>query len=309
MHELAARFGTYPPAGAWARLRWLPRALVDAGLRVGRANRMDVCFLQRELISTLLTWEPLIRVPYVFDVDDAIFLGRRGALTDRIARRAQMTICGNRYLAEHYSALGPVLVLPTAVDTDRFVPPDDDATDRPPVIGWSGSSSGLAYLYGIEEALRIVLRNHPRARLRVVCDQPPRFTSLPADRVEFEPWSAATEVASLQRFTVGLMPLEDSAWARGKCSFKMLTYMATGVPVVVSPVGMNNEVLSLGVCGYAACTRDEWVDAMNDLLRDAERACSMGRVGRGLVESQFSQRVVAPQLASVLMNAASSRSR
>lgn len=272
-------------------------------MRVADVRKADVCFLQRELISTLVTFEPLIRPPFVFDVDDAIFLGPRGRWTDGIARRARITICGNGFLAEHYERLGPVAVLPTAVDTDRFAPAASPPSGSP-VIGWSGSSSGFAYLYRIEQALRQVLARHPGATLRIVADRPPQFTSLPLAQVKFDPWSPATEAAAVQGFSIGLMPLEDSPWARGKCSFKMLTYMAAGVPVVVSPVGMNAEVLALGGCGHGPRTEAEWVDAIDDLLRHPERAAAMGATGRRLAEQHYSLHVVAPRLGALLRQAA-----
>lgn len=303
MKPLWSRPGAYPPPSLASRLAWLPAAVCDATIRAIAANRYDVCLLQRELVSTLITAEPLIRCPLVFDVDDAIFLGARGRYSDLIAKRAAITICGNSFLAEHYAELSRVVILPTAVDTLRFVPGITDQSS-PPVIGWSGSSSGFKYLYAIEDALRIVLHTHPHAILRIVADQAPCFQSLPVDRVEFELWSPDTEVAALQNFTVGLMPLEDSLWARGKCSFKMLTYMAVGIPVIVSPVGMNNEVLALGDCGFAARNCDQWVDAVSACLKDQNIAQSMGLVGRRIIEEKFSQRVIAPLLAAILKSAA-----
>jgi glycosyltransferase involved in cell wall biosynthesis len=305
IEHLPARHGAYPPASSMARLRWLPAAAADALQRALRANRHDACFLQRELVSTLQTAEALIRRPIIFDVDDAIFLHRRGRRTDNIARRAELIICGNRYLAQHYAELGPVTVLPTAVDTERFVPSAQSA--QRPVIGWSGSSSGFPYLYAIEDALRIVLERHPSAVLKVVAERAPAFRTLPADRVRFEPWHPDTEVRSLQGFSVGLMPLFDDSWARGKCSFKMLTYMAVGIPVVVSPVGMNAEVLALGDCGHAATARDDWIDAIDHLLCHPATGADMGRAGRRVTEQHFSCHVVAPRLGAMLRAVAQGR--
>lgn len=268
-------------------------------VRTLKSNRYDLRFLQRNLTATLCTWEPLLRKPFVFDVDDAIFLGSRGSSANRIARSASLIICGNNFLAEHFSHHGSVVVLPTAVDTLRFIPRVAPPPEKP-VIGWSGSSSGLKYLYRIESAILTLLRKHPDAIIKVVSDKPPVFKTLPADQVIYEQWRSDREVAVLHEFTVGIMPLEDDLWARGKCSFKMLTYMSVGLPVVVSPVGMNVEVLAHGPCGFSAKTNDDWVDAISSLLSAPALADQMGHTGRKIIEALYARNVIAPQLEKML---------
>lgn len=298
-HE-PARHGAYPPGNKLGRLSWLPRAVADASLRVLHANKSDVCLLQRELVSTLHTAERMIKRPFVFDVDDAIFLHKRGRSIDAIAKNARLIICGNSFLADHFSSTGAVEILPTAVDTSRFVPAPDSTTR--PVIGWSGSSSGFAYLESIQEPLRIVLERFPDAVFSVIADRPPTLPELPAEQLRFTQWNEDTEVQGLQTFTVGVMPLSDMPWSRGKCSFKMLTYMAVGVPVVVSPVGMNGEVLAMGDCGLAAISSDDWVDSLTTLLLDQDRSAEMGKAGRRIVELHYSRDVIAPRLAELLQS-------
>lgn len=296
--QLDARYGAYPPERTWRRVPWLAAAATDAIRRALATRDHDVCFLQRHLVSTLDTAERWARRPLVFDVDDSIHLGPRGASADRIASRAALVVCGNDFLAEHYAAHANVAVLPTAVDTQRFVP----GAERAPggVIGWSGSSSGFAYLRMIEPALAEVMRRRPDTVFKVVADRAPTLPALPADRLVFEPWKAASEVAVLQGFDVGLMPLHDDAWARGKCSFKMLTYMAAALPVVVSPVGMNVQVLAHGPCGVAARSTDEWVNALLELLDQPTSARAMGHEGRRIVEAHYCRSVVGTRLAALL---------
>ena len=301
--HLPSGIGAYPPNKLSARIRWFPSALADAAARAMATRAFDACLLQRELVSTLHTCERLIRRPLIFDVDDAIYLHPRGKQTDGIARRARLVVCGNRVLAEHYADLAPVAVLPTAVDTSRFVPADS-ASQTSHVIGWSGTSSGFPYLRMIEPALARLLKMHPTAIVVVMAERPPHLPSLPSGRVRFMPWSEESEVAAIQSFNVGLMPLVDDAWSRGKCSFKMLTYMACGVPVVVSPVGMNADVLSMGELGYGPRTQDEWVDAIDAVLADAALGRRMGQRGRYVAESHFSCGVIAPRLAELLIQAA-----
>ena len=295
VQEWPARCGAYPPPAQALRPFWGAAALAESSWRAWRAGSEGLCVLQRHLIATLHSAERLIRAPYVFDVDDAIFLGPRGASADAIARRAAHIVCGNRFLAEHFAACGPVTVLPTAVDTERF---SDRGRQRParPTLGWCGSSSGFPYLYAIEGALCEVLRRHPEARLRVVADRAPQFTRLPARQLEFRRWQADSEAAVLKEFSIGLMPLPDSDWARGKCSFKMLTYMATGLPCVVSPVGMNAELLALGALGLGPRSEAEWVDALDQLLREPDPGAALGATGRRIAVAQFERRHVADQL-------------
>ena len=297
--EATSSFGAYAPESNILRPAWLAANVTESLLRMLKSNRYDLRFLQRNMTATLCTWEPLFRKPFVFDVDDAIFLGPRGASAGRIAQAASLTICGNNFLAEHFSHHGKVVVLPTAVDTMHFVQCPMQSSNRP-LIGWSGSSSGLKYLYDIEPAIKVILHKHPEAVFKVVSDKAPKFETLPVDQVMFERWSADREVAVLQEFTVGLMPLEDDLWARGKCSFKMLTYMAMGLPVVVSPVGMNVEILRRGPCGIAAKTMDDWVDAISTLLLDCALAKKMGQTGRRIVETHYARNVIAPKLAQLL---------
>jgi glycosyltransferase involved in cell wall biosynthesis len=298
VNELSSRHSAYAPRGRIERIPWFTRSLADSLQRVFSSRGSDLVFLQRSLIATLATWEGFIRPPFVMDVDDAIFLGSRGRSAGWIAERARVTICGNEFLADYFSRFGDVFILPTAVDTDLFQLRRQAPSDA--IIGWSGSSSGFEYLYHIEDAIATVLERFPRAMLKIVSDRETVFAKLPHERVQFERWSPQRQVQSLQEFSVGLMPLTDTPWARGKCSYKMLTYMSVGVPVVVSPVGMNATVLARGVSGYAASSSDDWVDAISSILANSELARKMGRDGRRVVEEHYSRHVLSPRLVDVL---------
>jgi glycosyltransferase involved in cell wall biosynthesis len=300
MVEFAAPFGSYPPRTRWLRLPWAATTLAARLPGIMKGRGFDVTLLQRELLSTFMTLEPLTKKPRVLDVDDAIWSYRGGGFVQEIAKRCDLVICGNQFLAEHLRQWNStVTVIPTAVDTRLFAPGGADQ-GTPSIIGWSGTSGGLRYLYGIEEALYSVLKNLPEARLRVVSDTRPNFARIPPERVEFVAWSPKTEVEMIRSMTVGIMPLEDSVWERGKCSYKMLTYMACGIPVVVSPIGMNAEVLNHGRVGLGARSLREWEEALFFLLTNRMERLAMGKMARQIVLRKYSINVLSPLLAKSL---------
>jgi glycosyltransferase involved in cell wall biosynthesis len=172
----------------------------------------------------------------------------------------------------------------------------------PYVIGWTGTAGNLKYLEGIEEPIGEFLRHHRDWQLWVVADEPPSFRKIPANRFRFIRWSPDTEALVVQRMQIGLMPLQDNEWTRGKCSFKMLQYMASGVPCIVSPVGMNADILKLGRVGLSARNEDEWYEALLTLSGDSELAHTMGSAGRTIAEQYFDTSVVGHRLAQVLMS-------
>lgn len=298
--ELESKFGAYAPVEKVKRPLWIAKSLAENILRTYKSNKYDIRFLQRNLTATLCTFESYLKKPLIFDVDDAIFLGARGRSADVIASYSSVVVCGNAFLADHFSNFAPVEVLPTAIDTIKFSPVKKLVNNSSAVIGWSGSSSGFKYLYSIEDAIKRVMVAYPSVVLKIVSDRPPNFKNLPNDRVIFEIWTPQREVDAIREFTLGIMPLHDDLWARGKCSFKMLTYMAVGIPVVVSPVGMNLEILSRGNCGFAPSSLDDWFDAIASLLTHESNRVEMGVVGRHLVETIYSKAVIAPKLIELI---------
>lgn len=299
LREFIPHVAKYPPRRIWLRPPWIAAAVVDRLVPVAASHGYDITILQRELISTLFTLEGLAERPRVLDVDDAIYLHRGGKAAQRIARRVDLIIAGNETLAEQFAVWNPnVRVVPTAVDTDRYRP--NAHRQGPLVVGWIGTSGNLGSLYEVEDALSDVMARCVDLHLRVVSDEAPHFNSLPRDRVEFVPWSRAVEVESIQSMDVGIMPLTDSPWNRGKCAFKMLQYMACGVPVVVSPVGANAGVLALGEVGLGARNHEEWVEGLVTLARDSALRARMGAEGRRVVCQHFSVEVAAGMLAAGL---------
>jgi len=253
--------------------------------------------LGRELVSTLSTLEGLTRSPRVLDVDDAIWLTQRCGSIEKLASRIDAVMAGNEHVAEWFSRFcNDVVVVPTAVDTERFTPAGC-AGDEDVVIGWSGTSGNLSTLDEVWAPLESVVKERDRTRILITSDRRPHVPAGLVDRVDFVPWSPESEVASIQAMDIGLMPLTDDAWSRGKCSYKMLLYMSCGIPVVISPVGMNARVLGLGDVGYAAIGCDDWSNAILSLVDDPDLRRRQGAVGRDVVETGFSRTVVAGVIA------------
>jgi glycosyltransferase involved in cell wall biosynthesis len=270
-----------------------------------RTRTGHITWLLRDLFPGRLTLEPLLKKPLVFDIDDALWLNEvRGANhVMSIAQRADVVIAGNSYIASHIEPYARSLaVVPTAIDTERFRPEPSAPCERTGrfTIGWIGTASNLPYLYSVELPIARFLTDHPDSDLLVISNEAPRFKVLSqGHRVHYTRWSEEDEVAELKRVDVGIMPLPDTEWTRGKCSLKMLQYMACGIPVVVSPVGMNVEVLAKGPSGLTAASDAEWYDAFSFFRKNTSSAKTHGSAGRAVVEAYYSREIVSPMLAGI----------
>jgi glycosyltransferase involved in cell wall biosynthesis len=333
VNEVHSRVGAYPPRNAFARPLWGIANLGEHFVTSLASYGADVTLLQREFLSTFFTLEGLVKRPVVLDVDDAIWIYGDGRCARRLAHLADKVICGNSFLADRFSIWNEhVEVIPTSVDTGHFRPAGKNGESHGPggkpgqrgkqgnqgppgkpgergerfTLLWMGSSSNLTYLYDIEDALSAVLAKHPSAVLRVVCDRSPELLKVPTRQCEFLRWNETDEVRFIQQSDLGLMPLRDTEWERGKCSFKMLTYMACGLPVVASAVGMNIEVLGRGEVGFGARTRAEWESAVEELMSRPSLGESMGRNGREVVRSHYSVEVNAGKLGEAIRSVTAS---
>jgi glycosyltransferase involved in cell wall biosynthesis len=283
-------------------LPWLAMATRIPGLLASRFS--DVAWLGRELVSGRHSLESWAGRKRVFDVDDAIWLPYESDFSEEIVQHCDGVIAGNRFLAEHYEKLGSrVWVVPTSVDTDVWKPGNKIAGSKW-TIGWIGSSANLVFLYQIEEALVDFLANHSETQLLIVCDREPSLKRLPGDRWRYSRWSIEREVEFVQQMDVGLMPLDDSETALGKCGFKMLSYMSVGLPVVVSPVGVNREILDRDQLGLPASSADDWYQALERLYVNHQLGKQMGAAGRRVVQQHYSVIANAPKLAEIFREVA-----
>jgi len=298
----------------------LVMALRLPGLLASRFS--EVAWLGRELASGKCTLEHLAGKKRLFDVDDAIWTPYPSDFSAAIAARCDGVIAGSAFLRDHYKNLCPrVWLVPMSVDTRVWRPaaknPSASANSESTTgagntysprkkwtIGWLGTASNLKYLYAIEEPLADFLQRHEDARLLVCSGTRPSFHSLDASRWDFAPWSIEEEISNVQQMDVGLMPLEDSEAARGKCGFKMLAYMAVGIPVIVSPVGVNRERLAQGQIGLAATSPGDWYQALERLYQDRALAARMGATGRKVAEDHYSVEKNALLLADIFRQVA-----
>jgi glycosyltransferase involved in cell wall biosynthesis len=231
----------------------------------------------------------------IFDYDDAVMFrnqkyGKKIRTRDfekfrRTVENCAAVVAGNDYLARLAEACGPrTVILPTAVDVSRY-PLHPDAEPDGLTIGWLGLSDGFVYLRNIQPVLEQLARRYPQFSLRVISDKSLELAGVP---VQNEPWQLEREHRNLAGFSIGIMPLTDTLWTRGKCGYKILQYMAAGIPVVASAVGANNDIVTHGENGFLAKTIDDWVYCITALAEDAELRRNFGRRGRELVEQKYS---------------------
>ena len=285
----------YPVYGALLALRVAARMP-----GVAASWHSDVTWLERGLCAGWPTLEKQLRKPLVLDVDDAVWLAEPlgGTQMRRAAERADVVVVCNSYLADWFGQYCTrIEMVPTAVDAEVFVPAPKKERS-PYIVGWTGVRANYRYVEAIRPALARFLAHAPDARLRIVADAPPPHWDLPADSVEFIQWSEQNEIASVQSMDVGIMPLLDTEWTRGKCGFKAIQYMACGVPVIASPVGMNVELLQRGV-GLAASTEQQWLDALIFLYEHSEDARRIGALGRTIFLERYSLAAATSQLARI----------
>jgi len=309
----AAGFGIriLPPAPKGSGLARIRDRRKEEARLLEEAGSADAVFIQKRLFSC-----GFIRAlcdlgkPIVFDFDDAIFTSQRGgrsALTrarvtrrlQAVLRRSSLVLAGNSYLADYARPRARrVEILPTAVDVSRY-PLRKHAETATVTLGWIGSRVTEMHLDELRDVLLRLTEVLPEidVQLMVISD---RDYDVPGLRVINKRWSEQSEVDDLLLADVGLMPLEDTAWTRGKCGLKALQYMAAGIPAVCSAVGANNEIVAHGDSGYLCASASEWLDALAKLARDPGHRQRLGESGRHRVEECYSTTRVGQRLVDLL---------
>jgi glycosyltransferase involved in cell wall biosynthesis len=288
-----------------------------------KLGHYDLVWIEKECFPWLpapFEQLPFLReIPYVVDYDDAIHHNYdqhalrpvKWILSEKLRRlvagAAAVTV-GNSYLAEwaRTSGADKVEIVPTVIDLDRYPFTDRSFVEKTEFrVGWIGTPTTTNYLWMVRDTL-VRLAQKCSLRLVVVGAGPLEDFGLPLER---HGWEAETEVSILSTLDVGIMPLPDSPWERGKCGYKLIQYMACGLPVIASSVGLNKEIVDHDVSGFLVDTSEQWDAALQTLLLDASLRKSMGMAGRQKVEQQYCLQVTGPKLVALLKDVAVGKSK
>lgn len=288
----------------------LPPSFFDRVALFKKAGAFDAVVLQKKLLNRLELGVLFgFARKLIYDFDDAVMFDsdgepdfRRANRFENVARAADLVICGNGYLAELARPFAKrMATIPTPIDTERFSPPECRPEPAGGLcrVGWTGSRSTNRYL---SDLFPVLAELQGRIEVRVVseCMDGLDFGPLKQVPFEFVKWTPDNEVAETAAFDVGLMPLPDNPWTRGKCGFKALQYMALGIPAVCSPVGVNREIVAHGETGFLVDGRAEWREVLSRLADDASLRTTIGAAGRRQVESRYALRELGPQFVAAL---------
>jgi glycosyltransferase involved in cell wall biosynthesis len=267
-----------------------------------QSGRYDIVFVPREAVQLgTALFERIVprRGPkLVFDFDDAIWLPnaseanrglawlKRPEKTETIIEASALVLAGNQFLADYARQFSSAVeVVPTTIDTEQYQPRVEQAKDSV-CIGWSGSLTTIVHFdLAVPVLRRLKERYGERVYFKLIGYPGYRVEELGIEGVR---WNAATEVEDLSEFDVGIMPLPDDEWSKGKCGLKGLQYMALGIPSVMSPVGVNTEIIDDGVNGFLPASEDEWVERLGQLVESAELRSKLGAAGRETVVRDYS---------------------
>jgi glycosyltransferase involved in cell wall biosynthesis len=278
-----------------------------------RSMQYDLLWIEKELFPYLPAWsEQLLaffKIPYVVDYDDAVFhrydmhksaIVRRflGHKIDNVMRRAALVIAGNEYLAERARQAGAKRVeyLPSVVDVNSYAEPKGPAGTSFR-IGWIGSPVTAPYLSHLREALTRLSHETDIHVTVIGAENETPFPEVPTTRLA---WNETIERSLGEMFDVGIMPLVDGPFERGKCGYKLVQYMAGGIPVIASPVGINQNIVEPGVNGYLAASTEEWLTAFQNLIRHEDLRSRLGKAGRKKAEEMYNLHITGPKLLQLL---------
>ncbi len=270
-----------------------------------RAPFYDAIFIHRESAPFGIPWfewliTKVFRKYTVFDFDDAIWIPnasetnknltmmlKRFGNTAKICSWSSVVSVGNSYLGDYaYKHNKRVVINPTTIDTDEYHNTTASHSNEVFVIGWTGSHSTVQYLDELYPVFKELEKKYD-FEVHVICDVPPKFQ---LKSLKFVKWSKINEIDDLLKFNVGLMPLREDIWAKGKCGFKALQYMALGIPAIVSGVGVNAEIVDNGINGFVCKTTSEWYDALEKIISDPSFLKKLSEGTRQKIVDNYSTR-------------------
>jgi glycosyltransferase involved in cell wall biosynthesis len=273
--------------------------------------KYDLVIIEKELfpyIPAFFEWVlNLLGVKYVVDYDDAIFHNYDKSLNKLIStllknklkyvmRYSKLVIAGNDYISDYAKRAKAknIVIIPTVINTDNYGFKLDQNSDEI-IICWIGSPSTLKYLKNIKPALENLCQKYP-IKVHIIGG---KFTIGLPGYEEIIEWTEHDEVDLIRKCDIGIMPLEDSDWERGKCGYKLIQYMGCGLPVVGSPVGVNCKIIENGVNGYQASTLSEWEDYIGILTNDKKLRTTMGLAGKNMVDEKYSLKLTQVEIISL----------
>ncbi len=286
--------------------RWLVGLLrlIGALWMTRDAEQFDAVFMNKDIVPEvkICFLEPYLSrrgAALIFDFDDAVYLGARGEKLEKIFPAFCLVTAGNKTLCKYAEQLKPgrVVQIPTVVDTDKIFPVIN-RRGGPVRIGWSGSSFTAPVCLPLVKDVICELARSNEFEFVVISEKDPEL-NWPGVRVRYIPWTPDTETAGLQQIDIGLMPLEDSPFERGKCGMKAIQYMAVGAPALVSPVGANEEIVLNEQTGFHCRTQADWTRALILLMRDETLRIKMGKAARERALNYYSVSAILPKLESV----------
>lgn len=267
-----------------------------------RARKYDIVFIAREAFVTGTTvFERGLKksgAKIIFDFDDSIWINvvsesnkalswlKDANKTSKIISLSHKVFAGNKYLSDYANQYNDqVVIIPTTIDTDTYKP-NYSIDKRKITIGWSGSTSTIQHFkYAIPALQQLKEKFGDQITIEVIGDA--NYNHEPLGIVG-SAWNSKTELEDLHRFDIGIMPLPDDEWTKGKCGLKGLQYMALEIPTIMSPVGVNGEIIQDGVNGFLASSTEEWVSKLSLLIENPELRVNLGKEGRRTVEKQYS---------------------
>jgi glycosyltransferase involved in cell wall biosynthesis len=267
------------------------------------AKFYDVLFIQKVLVPNFVfrLCSRILKKKIVFDFDDAIYADSKTFDKRRFDRQLpsfDLLVLENEFTKQYARRFTDkdIQVILGPMDCNRYYPKARSERDGV-VVGWIGSPSTQAYLDMLEGVFKRLYETHKNIIFEFIGTRSTKFMKEPFRQ---KSWSLDTEVADLQNFDIGIMPLPDNEWTRGKGGYKLLQYMAVGIPCIASPVGINMELIRDGENGFLAATEDQWYEKISLLTRDQELRKKMGMRGRDFVVKNYSFEVAAPKLISAL---------
>jgi glycosyltransferase involved in cell wall biosynthesis len=268
-----------------------------------RMNRYNIIFIYRDALITGSTFFEKrfsrSKAKTIYDFDDAIWLlkvsdankklafMKNAGKTPAIIGLADLVFVGNQYLADYASTFNKnIAIIPTTIDTSVYVPQPATGAKKSICIGWSGSITTIRHFaIAIPVLKKIREKFGDRVSFKIIGDKDYYCTELDT---KGDAWVAATEIEDLSKIDIGIMPLPDDDWAKGKCGLKGLQYMALEIPTLMSPVGVNKEIIQHGINGYLPKTEEEWVTHLTDLIENKALREKIGKAGRQTVIDKYS---------------------